>query len=171
MFDSDRIAVHTIAGLQRVLNNTLMHLYFVQPLTDEHLRTPLTDSPLHRRILLLVEVANGNLDHRQHEIADQADILDAWTGVWEAMQLVPPAHQYPEMLQVLQVVKAWLHADLLITRRQAAKLLRGQPDRAALDYIDLLVTSGQLKEYPNLKSDRAGRLSRNAILHLKAQTE
>lgn len=171
MFDAERIALMTNALVQRHLTYILAQLYFVMPLNDEEFIRPVTDSPLQRRIQLLVAVANG-----QHEPDQgyQEGVREAWQSIEQLITSIESLPGQSELMQIMQIVKLWLDEDELLTHHEAANLLKGSSSSAALRFINQLIASGKLKQYLNYAEHdpkNARRVSRNEVTALKARTD
>lgn len=178
MFDLETIA-HAIITQVHQHYRHLRHALYDDVETSMPDSTP-RSGPLHDDILLLVQVANGELDRRMADDETIAAVLDAVHRVVEVLTVPAGGSMVasvsstfwaqPGIGQVLTYVHAWLRQDDLIGYTEAAHLLF--PDlaqrniQAARMRIKRMVERGELLSYldpaePN--PTHQARVSRQAI--------
>lgn len=161
MYYGEKIAIATIAGLQRRYQDIAEQLYFAGTNDDPVL--PFEDSPIKQRIMLLCDVANGHSK-------DEHLVRDALLVVMTTLKHVPTYQQHPEMQAVIQHVRLWLNRDDLITLTEAAMILRGASEKRDLISINGYIKRGKLTAYtdphePN--PTRSTRVSRKEVEFLR----
>ena len=182
MFDADAI-VRDVIG--RVLANyqRIGHRLYHNGSGDPP-KAPLQSSPLRDDIMLLVRIANGDIDRAtvgDEEVGAVVEAVERLIELLFARPGEPHAHHIPAAFwsqpgigQALAHVQVWLRRDDLIGYTEAAQLLFGELAyaniQAARMRVKRLVERGALLAYAapgEANPTRRGRVSRMAAQALR----